>query len=89
MSSSDPHSSFLGLPKLPAHYANIILPFFLSLLMTCIVSLVSTLRGVGWTEKFFAVWPSAWVLSWVIAFPVLLIVLPVVRKITMALVRTS
>lgn len=88
--SSHPHTSFFGLPKLPAHYAAIIMPFFLSLLMTCIVSIVSTIRSIGWnTTLFFKVWPSAWGLSWLIAFPVLLLVLPLVRKITTALVHTS
>jgi hypothetical protein len=80
-------TSLFGLRKLPARYAGIVMPFFLSLLMTCIVSMISTLKGVGWGDAFFKVWPSAWGISWLVAFPVLLLVLPLVRRLTAAVVR--
>lgn len=73
--------------KLPARYAGIVMPFLLSLLMTCVVSLISTLRNVGWVDHFASRWLSAWGISWLIAFPVLLLVLPVVRKLTAMLVE--
>jgi hypothetical protein len=71
-----------GLPKIPAKYASLVMPFLLSILMTCIVSLISTLRGVGWTHRLLELWPSAWGLSWLVAFPTLLLVLPLVKKLT-------
>ena len=77
-----------GLPKLPAKYATLVMPFFLSIIMTCIISLVSTLRGVGLAPGLIRLWMGSWALSWVIAFPVLLLVLPLVRKATAAVVRT-
>ncbi|BCL77251.1 hypothetical protein JHS3_29870 [Jeongeupia sp. HS-3] len=67
--------------KLPARYAAIVMPLLLSLLMTCIVSVISTLRGIG-PDGFPQIWLSAWGLSWLVAFPVLLLVLPVVRRLT-------
>lgn len=81
--------TFLGIPKLPARYAAVVLPLFLSVLMTFIVSLVSTLRGIGLTQSFPGVWLSAWGLSWLIAFPTLLVALPLVRRATRAIVRAA
>lgn len=77
----------LGLPKLPARYASIVMPLLLSVIMTCIISLVSTLRGVRLADGFLWLWLGSWGLSWLIAFPVLLLVLPLVRKATAALVQ--
>ncbi|ANB16410.1 DUF2798 domain-containing protein [Dokdonella koreensis] len=77
-----------GLRKLPARYAGIVMPFFLSVLMTAMVSLISTLRSVGWSEDVLRMWPGAWGLSWLVAFPVLLLVLPLVRKLTARVVQS-
>ncbi len=83
-----PSRSLLGMPKLPARFAGIVMPLLLSVLMTSIISMVSTLSSVGWTRGVVAVWLSAWGLSWIVAFPTLLLVLPLVRKATAALVDT-
>lgn len=85
--ASRPSETFLGLPKLPARYAAVVLPLLLSVLMTFIVSLVSTLRGIGLAQSFLGIWLSAWGLSWLIAFPTLLVALPLVRRATQAIVR--
>jgi hypothetical protein len=77
------------LRKLPARYAGIVMPFFLSVLMTCVISMISTLRGVGWGDAFLEVWPSSWGLSWVVSFPVLLVVLPIVRRLTALIVQSA
>jgi hypothetical protein len=74
--------------KLPAPYAKWVMPFLLSVLMTCIVSLISTLKTLGPVAGFFAIWMSAWAWSWLFAFPVLLLILPLVRKLTTAIVET-
>ncbi|RUO76363.1 DUF2798 domain-containing protein [Pseudidiomarina taiwanensis] len=72
--------------KLPAKYETKVMPLLLSILMTFIVSLVSTLRAVGLSDDFIALWSQSWLLSWLVAFPVLLIVLPIVRRLTRLLV---
>jgi hypothetical protein len=68
--------------KLPARYAAIVLPLFLSLFMTCVVSMISTLRSVGLVEHFLRLWLGAWALSWLVAFPLLLVVMPLARTVT-------
>jgi Protein of unknown function (DUF2798) len=76
----------LRFPKLPPRYAGIVLPLLLSAFMTCIVSMVSTLRGIGLAPHLFTIWVSAWGLSWAVAFPTLLLVMPLMRRATAALV---
>ena len=77
-----------GFRKLPARYAAIVLPLFLSCIMTCLISGISTLRGVGFAPGVLQLWLGSWGLSWLIAFPTLLAVLPVVRRLTGKLVET-
>ena len=82
-----PSKGLFGLPKLPARYATVVMPFFLSILMTCIISFVSTLRGVGWVPGMIHTWLGSWGISWFVAVPTLLVVLPLVRKLTAQLVE--
>jgi len=72
--------------KLPARYAALVMPFVLSLLMTCVISAISTLQALGPGAEFLGTWPRAWALSWLIGFPTLLLVLPVVRRIVALIV---
>lgn len=81
--------TLFGLPKLPARYAVLVMPLFLSILMTFIVSMVSTLRSIGPVPGFLSIWLGAWGLSWLVAFPALLLVLPLVRKATAAVVASA
>ncbi|MFB2654791.1 DUF2798 domain-containing protein [Shewanella seohaensis] len=84
--TSKPRTIF-GTPKLPAKYATVVMPFFLSILMSCIVSGISTFNGVGASAQFVELWLIAWGISWAVAFPTLLMVLPLVRKLTAAFVQ--
>lgn len=77
----------MTIAKFPKHWAGILTPLLLSLLMTCVVSAISVLRAHGFEGGFFLVWPSAWGMSWLVAFPVLLLVLPLVRRMVAAMVR--
>ena len=66
--------------RLPARYAGVVMPFFLSVLMTFVVSGISTVKALGLTAEFLQTWPTSWALSWIVAFPTLILVLPVVRR---------
>ena len=81
-----PQKTFLGTPKLPARYAAFVMPLLLTLLMTFVVSLISTLRAIGFPPGFFGLWLGAWGLSWIVAFPTVMVVFPLVRRMTAALV---
>jgi len=52
MDSSDKDRSTGRFSKIPAKYAGILLPLLLTFFMTCIVSLISTLRGIGLAPIF-------------------------------------
>ncbi len=67
------------------------MPLFLTVFMTCIVSFISTYKGIGFVPRFGDTWLVAWAWSWMVAFPAVLVVLPLVRRLTAAIVdvRTS
>jgi hypothetical protein len=88
-SSKSSSRTLFGFAKLPARSARWVTPLLLSLFMTCIVSIISTLKGVGLVPDVLHVWLGAWAVSWVIAFPTLLLVLPLVRKATALVVETA
>lgn len=79
--------TIFGFRKLPPRAAGFVMPLILSILMTAIVSLISTVNGIGLAPGLLDLWLRAWGLSWIVAFPVLLIVLPIVRRATAALVH--
>ena len=83
-----PERGLFGLRRLPARYIGFVMPFLLSILMTMVVSLVSTLRNLGFPPGFARIWLSAWGVSWLVAFPTLLLMLPLVRRLTALFVET-
>lgn len=87
--NNSPANNCFGLRKLPPRYASVVMPLILSCFMTCIVSLISTLKSLGWTTDVLGVWPAAWAISWLIAFPALLLILPLARKLTSVFVRPT
>ncbi len=72
--------------KFPASMQHIVMPFFLSLMMSGIVSAVATIRALGF-EAMVTVWPLSWLTSWIVAFPAVLLVLPVARRLTALVVE--
>lgn len=78
-----------NIPKLPAKWALIIIPFILSCLMSSIISFINMLRTLGWIEGFISLWLHNWMISWAFAFPIVLLLLPFVRKLTGLLVDMS
>ena len=79
----------LGVRKLPPSCAAWLMPLLLSLLMTSIVAFISTWQSIGLAAGLVRTWLDAWGLSWLVAFPTLLLVLPLVRKMTAAVVQEN
>ncbi len=73
--------------KLPPKALHILVPFFLSCSMSCIVSFVSTMMSIGWEQFVATEWLSAWIFSWLIAFPSVLILLPIMRRFALLFVK--
>lgn len=77
----------LGIPKLPVRAMIFLVPFFLSFVMSGIVSLISTVKSLGMGMQVLSPWLTSWGLSWMIAFPTVLFVLPFARKLVLLLVK--
>lgn len=84
--SSSPYI-FGRIPKLPPKYALIVMPFFMSGLMSGIICMVNLVRAMGWTTQVLRAWTGTWLLAWAVAFPTVLLVIPLVKRITTKLVR--
>ncbi len=54
---------FGNVPKLPMKWATVVMPFFLSCLMSGIISLINMIRNLGWIEGFFTLWLHNWMIS--------------------------
>lgn len=52
----------------------------MSLLMSCIMSLVISVFNIGLVEGIVLIWLKAWGFAFVVAFPTIITVSPIVRK---------
>lgn len=66
---------------IPARFAPILFGFFLSMIMSLIISGVSTTTAAWGTDGFLLLWLRAWMTSWLVAFPSVLTVAPITRRI--------
>jgi Protein of unknown function (DUF2798) len=73
--------------KLPKRYAGLLLPFFLSFIMTGIATSIGTARAFHSFEAFMEHWPTTWLYAWMVGFPTVLVVLPLVRRLVGMLVE--
>lgn len=87
--SSQNKNTLFGIPKLPTRALIFLIPFFLSLVMSGIVSLISTVKALGLNSEMLAPWLSSWMLSWIIAFPTVLVVLPLAKRFSLFLLRVK
>ncbi|MFZ3581787.1 DUF2798 domain-containing protein [Loktanella sp. DJP18] len=71
---------------IPNRYAPLVFGFFLSMIMSAIISGVATTSAIGFTAALPSIWVEAWLSSWVIAYPSVLIVAPLARRIAGRLV---
>ena len=73
---------------IPARLAPIVFGFLLSGLMSLLVSLMATVRVVGFSDVLLRLWMSSWLSSWALAFPVVLVVAPLVRRFVERITRS-
>lgn len=66
---------------IPARFAPIAFGFFLSMIMSAVISGMSTISVMGISGDLPGVWFKAWYSSWIIVFPAVLIVAPIARRI--------
>jgi hypothetical protein len=74
---------------IPRKYAPFLFGFFLSGLMSLVVSGIATVKTVGWEPSVLAVWTSSWLTAWLFAFPVVLIAAPLTRRVVEGLLSAE
>lgn len=67
---------------IPARFAHLTFSFFLSGMMSFLITGVATFRAVGLTADLLRLWITAWPFSWMIAFPAVTVVAPVARRLS-------
>ena len=72
---------------IPAKFAPLLFSFFLSIIMSCVVSGVATLNAAGLSDDFTALWVAAWYKSRIVAFPTILVVAPLTRRFVARITR--
>jgi hypothetical protein len=70
---------------IPRKFEPMLFGFFLSGLMSLLVSGISTLRAAGMEPGFLALWAGSWLTAWLFAFPAVLLVSPVARRVVRSL----
>ena len=70
-------------------YKSFVFSFFMSLLMSGIMSLAITIFNLGLVDDLLIIWLRSWVFAFFIAFPVIILVSPVVHKIVNFVVGTE
>ena len=73
--------------KLPARSQTVLIPLFLSFLMSLVVSMVATLKAVGFEPGLAGKVLQAWSVSFPVAFPSVMLLLPLVRRMVGAMVE--
>ena len=61
-------------------YHRYVFAFFMSLLMSCIMSLVISIFNVGMVGNILRIWIESSALSFVIAFPTIVVISPTVNR---------
>ncbi len=65
---------------IPNLYSPYVFSFFMSLLMSAVMSFCITVLNLGWVANLLWLWLNAWSAAFVIAFPTIVLMTPLVRK---------
>ncbi|MHC9510733.1 DUF2798 domain-containing protein [Kangiella sp. M94] len=72
----------------PKHH-RIVFSFFMSLLMSCIMSFIISVFNVGLVSNIVTIWLKAWAFASVVAFPAIFVVSPLVHKLVSMVLKES
>ena len=74
---------------IPVRFSHLAFSFFLSGMMSFIVTGVATMRAIGLSPDLFHLWLTAWPLSWLISFPSVTVVAPIARRLSQWVTKQS
>ena len=66
--------------KIKRKYYQLLFGFFVSIIMSLIMSFALTLINTGWVPHFFMIWLKSFGISFAVALPISLIIVPLIRK---------
>lgn len=72
---------------IPKKYSGYAFSFFMSLLMSSIMSLVISIFNVGLIDGIVIIWLKAWAFAFTVALPAIILVTPLVRKLVFTFVE--
>ncbi|CAI3804093.1 DUF2798 domain-containing protein [Rheinheimera sp. MM224] len=73
---------------IPSRFSPYVFSFFMSLLMSGVMSFCITTLNLGWVNNLLLLWLQAWSAAFVIAFPTIVLVTPLVRKLVTLVIST-
>ncbi|CAA0251854.1 DUF2798 domain-containing protein [Acinetobacter baumannii] len=76
-----------NIPKLPPQALNLLVPFFLTFIMSGVISIISVIKSIGINTALIGIWLPTWLYSWMVAFPTALVVLPLAKKFSLLFVK--
>lgn len=65
---------------IPKRLSPIVFGFIVSGIMSFLVSLVATVKAVGFVPGLLQLWMTSWVFAWAVACPTIILVGPAVRR---------
>ena len=74
---------------IPKRYQFHTFSFFMSLLMSGVMSLAMLIMGSRSWIEIIASWPNAWAVSMLVAFPVSMLVVPITQRLVSKLVAVQ
>jgi len=74
---------------IPQRFSPYVFSFFMSLLMSGIMSGCITVLNLGWVDGLLQLWLQAWAGAFVIAFPTIVLITPLARALVLAVVKPN
>lgn len=72
-----------------AKYQRLVFAFFMSLMMSCLMSGVITFINLGLVNNFVSLWLDAYWKAFIVAFPIIFVVAPFVHKLTSIVIKKN
>lgn len=72
---------------IPKRYEFIVFAFFMSMLMSFLMSGVITWINIGMVDNFLILWTEAFFKAYVVAFPSVIIVVPQVKRLVRLVIK--
>jgi len=70
-------------------FQHLVFAFFMSLLMSCLMSLVISIFNIGLVDDILTIWVKAWSFAFIVAFPAIILVSPMVKRLVALAIKND